>query len=363
MAKKNNPPPPEGGLLIVRKPVGITSMDVIRQLRRMTHIKKIGHTGTLDPFADGVLPVAIGRATNMIHYMEAYDKRYRVLLHLGQSTDTHDLTGQVLQETPITPEMADNLRANNWEKIKSLIEEMTGSITQVTPQFSAAKIDGKPMYYYARQGIQVEGKTRKVEIYSVSIVDIHLHPDFLQTRMALASGRLDNHFPGEVYVGEEEILEVYHSPITLVLDIHCSKGTYIRTWVDDFGRRLGWGAYAEKLRRISAGPYTYEDSLTLEALEMYEAESFRGIATKNSVLLSPGTARLDFPMIELEKQMAINILQGKAVYLEEQLDEGQIYRVYNKGKFLGLGVARVTQNQNLALFAERMFTGLENIKN
>ncbi len=361
MAKKTNPPPPYGGLLLLYKPQGPTSLDLVRQVKRLSGIKKIGHVGTLDPFADGLLPVALGRATNMVRYMDAYDKVYRVLICLGHTSVTGDLTGELRAgKVPTEPEMAAWL-ADGGAKLKEVIRTLTGKITQVTPAYSAAKIDGKPMYEYARQGIAVEGKTRDVTIYQADLV-------------AAGKGRfeilelLPEALPGGEYFaggfgqkGPDEVKSVPAPPFWLVCDIHCSKGTYIRTWAQDLGERLGTGAYAARLRRLRSGPFRFEEAITLEDLRAFlEAGGSLARLGENPLLRDASSARPDLAVLELDKRSATMILQGKRFRHPELPEEGALVRLFYDGAFLGIGRSE-PGDQGPILVAERMFRSLENI--
>ncbi len=208
------------GFLSVDKPSGITSHDVVAILRRTLHQKKIGHTGTLDPFATGLLPIALGEGTKAIPYLDESIKEYQAVMRIGISTDTLDLTGNVLIEkdwSGITAEM-----------ILGIIPRFTGTILQLPPMFSAIKQGGVPLYKLARKGESVERKERTVEIHSLVINQILL-PEITFT-------------------------------------VRCSRGTYVRTLADDLGEALGVGAHLIALRRTLSGPFSLADSLTLDDL-------------------------------------------------------------------------------------------------
>lgn len=208
------------GFLVVDKPAGITSHDVVSILRRTLHQKKIGHTGTLDPFATGVLPIALGEGTKAIPYLDESIKEYQAVMRIGISTDTLDLTGNVLKIrdwSHITPEM-----------ILSVIPKFTGSILQIPPMFSALKRDGVPLYKLARRGETVERQERSVEIHSL-VIDLISLPEIAFT-------------------------------------VRCSRGTYVRTLADDIGEALGVGAHLSVLRRTASGAFSLTHSLTLDEL-------------------------------------------------------------------------------------------------
>ncbi len=209
------------GVLNIDKPRGITSHDVVKRVRRILRIKKVGHTGTLDPEATGVLPVLVGKATKISRFLINSDKEYIATMMLGIKTDTGDSKGRVISEAsgPFPSE----------REIRSVFEGFTGSILQIPPMYSAIKVNGMPLYSLARKGIEVERKAREVTVYSLDIRNI------------------------------ESTLITFR--------VHCSKGTYIRTLVSDIGDALGVGGHLVSLRRIVSGKFRIEDSVSLKELE------------------------------------------------------------------------------------------------
>lgn len=208
------------GFLSIDKPSGITSHDVISILRRTLKQKKIGHTGTLDPFATGVLPVALGEGTKAIQFLDESVKEYRAIMRIGISTDTLDLTGTLIKQSDcshITPEM-----------IYALLPDFTGMISQIPPMYSAIKQDGVALYKLARKGETVERKERSVVIHSLVIDSIAL-------------------------------------PFISFI-VRCSKGTYVRTLAEDIGNLLGVGAHLTGLRRVASGNFNLDNSITLDEL-------------------------------------------------------------------------------------------------
>jgi tRNA pseudouridine55 synthase len=208
------------GFIVIDKPAGVTSHDVVAMLRRLFHQKKIGHTGTLDPFATGVLPVALGEATKAIPFLDESEKEYFAVMRLGVSTDTQDLTGRIVSER--------SFQHVTSESIRSLIPHFTGSLTQVPPMFSALKRDGVPLYRLARRGESVEREERRIEISSLTIDQVEL-PD-------------------------------------VAFKVRCSRGTYVRTLANDMGDFLGCGAHLQELRRTKSGPFTIEAAVTIDRL-------------------------------------------------------------------------------------------------
>jgi len=224
------------GIANINKPIGKSSAFVVAVIRRITGIKKVGHTGTLDPLATGVLPICIGReSTRLADTIMQGTKQYRAVIEFGKTTATQDSEGEVLSEKKV--EITD-------EQAKEIINSFTGEITQIPPMYSAIKINGKKMYELARQGIEVERKERKVTIYHIEVEDINL-------------------------------------PFATVL-VTCSKGTYIRTLCADIGEKAGCGAYMKSLVRTKNGRFSIEDSMTLEEFEeKWKQEKF------DEILISP----------------------------------------------------------------------------
>ena len=214
------------GVLNIRKEKGFTSFDVVAKLRGILHMKKIGHTGTLDPEAEGVLPVVLGKATKLVELLTDKQKTYEALMHLGLETDTLDMTGTVLCEK--TVEVSE-------EEVEAVIRGFVGEYKQIPPMYSAIKIGGKKLYELARRGEEVERKPRPVTIYELEVVE--------QT-----------------------------APDAFTLRIRCSKGTYVRTLCHDIGRALGCGGCMSALRRTMAAGFTLADAVTLERVQL-EGES------------------------------------------------------------------------------------------
>jgi len=212
------------GIVIVDKPQGWTSQDVVSKLRGVFKTKRIGHGGTLDPMATGVLPVFVGRATRGVEFFEHAEKTYETVLQLGVTTDTEDTTGTVLEEKPV---------AVTEEQLLAVLEQFRGEIDQIPPMYSALKVNGQKLYDLARQGKQVERKSRRITIFQLECLS----------------------FDGN----------------TVKLLVHCSKGTYIRTLCKDIGQALGCGGCMAALRRVKAGEYAIEHAVSLQTL--VEAEN------------------------------------------------------------------------------------------
>ncbi|MDO9309692.1 MAG: tRNA pseudouridine(55) synthase TruB, partial [Deltaproteobacteria bacterium] len=209
------------GFIIIDKPPGITSHDVVSRVRRIIGTRRVGHTGTLDPFATGVLPVAVNDGTKAIPFLDEGVKCYEALMQLGTATDTLDITGQVLSERDYT--------FVSREMLLDTFAKFTGTISQIPPMFSAIKQNGQPLYKLARQGQQVERAARQIEIHSLELLS-------------------------------------FESPF-VSFRVTCSRGSYIRTLADDIGVMLGCGACLKELRRTASGPFMMQNAVTLDQLE------------------------------------------------------------------------------------------------
>lgn len=265
------------GIINVNKPKGLTSNQVVTKLRKILCIKQIGHTGTLDPLAVGVLPVCVGKATKIIQYLDT-SKAYRAYVLLGVRTDSYDLEGEVISKEKVTPDEA---------KIKILLEDFRGEIVQTPPIYSAVHYKGKRLYEYARKGIEVPDiPTRKVVIYDINLVEI-----------------------------KENVA---------VIDIDCSGGTYIRSIAHELGEKLGYGACLENLTRTRSGNLKLEDSLTLEEIENGCIDKF----------LLPVQAFLNFEIIEINYEQAEELRNGR-YFKVDKTDDSMAQLVY-KGKLAAI---------------------------
>lgn len=267
------------GIVIVDKPQGWTSQDVTARLRRVFNTRRIGHGGTLDPMATGVLPVFVGRATRALEFFEHAQKTYETVLRLGITTDTEDITGTVLKESPVS--VTD-------EQIAETLEAFRGEIQQVPPMYSALKVNGQKLCDLARKGKTLERQPRPITIYELTLLERGEH--------------------------------------TLKLRVHCSKGTYIRTLCKDIGESLGCGGCMEALRRISAGEYTIGEAVPLQALlDTAEPEKY---------LRSVDSMFRNFPAVTLTANQEKRCRNGNAFSVK--LPEGT-YRAYSQtGEFLML---------------------------
>lgn len=296
----------ENGILNINKPEGWTSQDVVAKLRGRLHIRRVGHTGTLDPMATGVLPVCFGKATRIIEYYDDDFKTYEAEMKLGMVTDTLDITGTVLETKPVDVSEEDVIQA---------IDSFRGWITQIPPKYSALKVNGKPLYKYAREGVEVEIKSRKIYVADIQ--------------------------PMEVNLEENRIL----------FRVTCSKGTYIRTICDDIGKKLGCGGTMTALQRTQSGCFRVEDARTLpEILEMTDEELERCVIPMDETLVHLGKIELksmeSVPFYYNGREIDtgyVNVLAAPAVpkALQEGSRLGDKYRVYDpEGKFLGISSLR-----------------------
>lgn len=291
------------GMLVVNKEPEFTSSDVVAKLRGIVHMRRIGHTGTLDPMAEGVLPVCLGNATKIAELIADRDKEYIARLRLGVTTDTQDMTGTVLTSVPDT-ELLERLggdAASAEEKIRAAAAQFTGDIHQIPPMYSAVWSDGKRLYELAREGITVERKAREVTISELEVQDIALP-----------------------YV---------------TLRVVCSKGTYIRTLCEDIGKWLGVGGAMEHLLRTRVGIFRLEDALTLGELQALMDE--RGPAGLDEKLLPVDSFFMDAPAIHIRAEDMKYLRNGNALSgmnaLEGTLPQTERIRVYDEtGVFYAL---------------------------
>lgn len=280
------------GIVNIYKPLGITSHDVIYKVRRILGIKKVGHTGTLDPEACGVLPVCVGKGTKLAGFITEANKEYKAVIRLGITTDTQDATGNILTESK--PDVS-------FEEFAEAVSNLTGDIYQLPPMYSAIKINGKKLCNLARKGIEVEREPRKITVYGIEISD----------------------FNGE----------------TALLDIKCSKGTYIRTICHDIGQILGCGAIMQSLERTASGQFKAKDSVTLEEF----AES------PEKYIIPPEELLYGYKAYYADSKQTERFLNGCTVPADG-IEIGETYRVYSdKNKFLCLSVGVNPDNPCLKL--------------
>ena len=251
------------GVLIIDKPAGLTSHDVVDRVRHILHVRRVGHTGTLDPFATGLLVILIGRATRLAQFLSGLEKEYEAIIRLGYSTDTGDITGKRISDPP------EHLRAKGpWtrEQIEAALESLRGNIEQVPPMYSAKKQGGKKLYELARRGEEVERQPVHVCIQRFEAI---------QQAGELLKDNLDGTFDFEVRVA-------------------CSAGTYVRTLAEDFGKRLNVGAHLAELRRTRVGDFPIHEARTLEQVKLSLAEEALG-----TIMFNPDVALSRLPFMDL----------------------------------------------------------------
>lgn len=279
------------GILNVYKPREWTSHDIVAKIKKITG-EKIGHTGTLDPLAQGVLPVLIGKGTLCSKYLVNHNKKYRVELKLGKRTDTLDAEGEVIEEKEVPEELLEKL---NIENIRKNLKKFEGQIEQIPPMYSAIKVKGKKLYEYARKGQNVEIPTRKIMIYSIDLVDI------------------------------------LKSENVIVFDVFCGKGTYIRTLCEDIAKSFGTIGFMQNLLRTQVGEFRLEDSISLLMKDEKDLE----VIGKNIISIEKIFSQ--YPKIKIEQQTLKYFLNG--VRITQNVKDG-VYRVYTEDKFLGIGVVK-----------------------
>lgn len=275
------------GIIIINKEKNYTSNDVVNIVKKITK-SKVGHTGTLDPNATGVLPLLIGNATKISKYLINHDKEYEVVLQLGVRTETADVEGKVIEKKEVTAEML------NKDNIEEKLQQFIGKQEQIPPIYSAIKVNGKKLYEYARKGQEVELRPRQIEIYSIQLVGIN----------------------------EKEK--------QISFKVKCSKGTYIRSLCEDISKKLGTVGYMKELNRLQVGDFYIKDAVTIsEMKEEIEADNLENIITIEEIFK-------DKPQIKLTQKQLEQYMNG--VKIDTEKEDG-IYRIYNIDNiFIGLGI-------------------------
>lgn len=291
MARRQNSGRNVTGILLLDKPLGLTSNDALQRVKRFYRAAKAGHTGSLDPLATGLLPCCLGDATKFSAFLLDADKRYRVTVRLGVTTTTADAEGEIVETRPV--EGIDEAR------IREVLRQFTGPIDQLPPMYSAVKHQGQRLYKLARQGIEVERQPRQIEIFTLDLLSCEL-PE-------------------------------------IELDVHCSKGTYVRTLAEDIGRELGCGGHVSQLRRTGVGPYA---ELTAPFVTLDHVASFADDDTPqrlDDLLLPLDSALGHCPSVRLSADAAFYLRQGQAVMIPQAPTEGLV-RLYDpSAHFVGVG--------------------------
>ncbi len=283
------------GILLLDKPSGITSNDALQQVKRIYNAAKAGHTGALDPLATGMLPICLGEATKFSQFLLDADKRYQVTARLGERTDTSDADGQVISRRPVAVTDA---------QLQQALAGFRGDTLQVPSMYSALKHQGRPLYEYAREGIEVEREARPITVYALELL---------------------------AFRGDE-----------IELDVHCSKGTYIRTIVDDLGEVLGCGAHVTRLHRSQVARYPSERMVTLEQLqsvfEQCKAEGRPPREDLDPLLMPMDTAVSELPEVNMSEIVASYVNQGQAVQVPKSPLNGFVRMTVGETReFIGVG--------------------------
>ena len=272
------------GIIIINKPKNCTSHDIVRKAKKILN-EKVGHTGTLDPNATGVLPLLVGKGTQISKYLINHDKTYAAVLQLGQKTDTADVEGKIIEEKDVQPS---SLEKENVEKV---LKQLIGKQEQIPPIYSAIKLNGKKLYEYARKGEEIKVEPRIIEIYNLELLNIDIQNNTIEFR------------------------------------VECSKGTYIRTLCENIADKLQNVGYMKELKRTRVGEFKIEDAVSLEQLENDLKLNF---ITIESYFESNSSINLENKKLQL-------FLNG--VQLSYELEDG-IYKIYNGQQFIGLGTVK-----------------------
>lgn len=272
------------GVLLLDKPTGLTSNSALQRAKRLYEAEKAGHTGTLDPFASGLLPICLGEATKFSQFLLNADKAYRAEIRLGVRTTTADPEGEVIETRPVAVDAA---------QVQAILPRFLGEIMQIPPMHSALKRDGRPLYEYARQGIELERAARAVQVHELVF---------------------------ESLVGE-----------VLTLVVYCGKGLYVRTLAEDIGAALGCGAYLQALRRLEVGPFRLDEAVGLPELEAM------ALAERDARLKPAAILVADLSALALDAEAAWQVCHGQSVW-RAGLAVGQRFALYGpEQRFLGVG--------------------------
>lgn len=277
------------GILLLDKPKGITSNAALQTVKRLYNARKAGHTGSLDPLASGMLPICFGEATKFSQFLLEADKQYLVTAKLGVRTTTGDAEGEVVSEKAV-PTLTE-------QQIQKLFTRFTGVIAQIPSMFSAIKQNGQPLYKLARQGIEVEREARHITVYGFEYLS--------------------------------------HQADQITFTVHCSKGTYVRTLVEDMGEALGCGAHVQELRRLTVGTYKAEQMQDLGKLQ--ELSGQQDFATMDSFLLSVDSAIERWPALALSEAAVYYLKQGQPIIVPYAPTSGWVRLTRKEGGFLGVG--------------------------
>lgn len=276
------------GIVLLDKPRGITSNKALQQVTRLFGANKAGHTGSLDPLATGLLPICLGEATKVSGFLLDADKSYVTVCQLGVRTNSADADGDVIMTRPVC--------GVTESVLKQVFTEFIGDIQQVPPMYSAIKKNGVPLYKFARQGIDIERQARRISVYSLELLRLQAE--------------------------------------TLKLAVHCSKGTYVRTLVDEIGERLNCGAHIVELRRTQLGPFKANQMVPMAQLERLAAQGMEHLTAK---MLNIDTALVGWPEVRLSTDAVFFIQRGQPVFVPKQKDTGFVRLYSDTDSFIGIG--------------------------
>ena len=292
------------GVFLLDKPQGMSSNDIMQKVKRLFQANKAGHTGALDPLATGMLPICLGEATKFSQFLLDADKRYQVIAKLGERTDTSDADGQVVQTREVKVDE---------QQILAALPQFRGEIMQVPTMFSALKHNGRPLYEYARQGIVIEREARPITIFELLFID-------------------------------------YQAPY-LTLEVHCSKGTYIRTLVDDLGEALGCGAHVTMLRRVAVADYPRDKMMSWETLQQLAEQN--DLAQLDALLLPTDSAVSKLPALQLNENQSQGILFGQRIKFDNPQNlRGKVRLFSDKNVFIGVALV----DENNVIRPQRLIT-------
>lgn len=277
------------GILLLDKPLDISSNKSLQRVRAIYNAKKAGHTGSLDPLASGLLPICFGEATKFSNYLLNSDKTYEAECQLGVKTTTGDMEGDILEELPV-PEISKS-------QIESVLHTFKGNYEQLPPMHSALKQNGQPLYKLARQGVEVERQVRTVQIHNIEFLD--------------------------------------YSDYTIRFRVRCSKGTYIRTLAEDIGNKLGCGGHIKALRRLSVGHFHIENAVNMDQIQKLRDQN--AFAALDELLFPVEAVLSDWPGVMLSPDAAHYLKQGQAVIAPKAPTEGWVTLYENEGDFIGVG--------------------------
>ena len=275
------------GIIVINKEKGYTSHDVVAKVKKILNVKKVGHTGTLDPNATGVLPLLLGMGTKLSKYLIEHDKEYDVTLKFGIKTDTADVEGKVVEEREF------DLSKIEKDKLEEILNSFIGKQKQMPPMYSAIKVNGKKLYEYAREGSAVEVSSREIEIFSIQLIDVGINDNEIRFR------------------------------------VHCSKGTYIRSLCEDIAKKLNTIGFMKELNRTRVGRFSIHNSISIEELEAKKDD----IEELKKHIISIEDFFENTEKIEINDKDLQKIINGDIIYINKR--DG-LHNLYNKGKYIGV---------------------------